>query len=51
VGFNSHSHMTDAFRLALGMSPSEVREDMRHSNLSALKNRLRELAMRSAQLA
>lgn len=51
VGFNSHSHMTDAFRLALGMSPSEVREDMRHSDLCTLKNRLRELAMRSAQLA
>ena len=51
MGFSSHSHMTDAFRLALGMSPSEVREDMRLSDLSALKNRLRELAHRSAQLA
>jgi AraC-like DNA-binding protein len=51
MGFSSHSHMTDAFRLALGMSPSEVREDMRRSNLDTLKNRLRELAHRSAQLA
>ncbi|GLQ92834.1 helix-turn-helix domain-containing protein [Dyella acidisoli] len=49
VGFNSHSHMTDAFRLALGMSPSEVRDDMRHSDLHALKSRLRDLAIRSAR--
>ena len=51
MGFNSHSHMTDAFRSGLGMSPSEVREDMRHSDLLTLKHRLRELAIRSAQLA
>ena len=41
MGFNSHSHMTDAFRATLGMSPSEVREDMRCSELHALKVRLR----------
>lgn len=51
VGFNSHSHMTDAFRLALGMSPSEVRDDMRHSDLHTLKSRLRNLAIRNAGLA
>jgi AraC family transcriptional regulator len=44
MGFNSHSHMADAFRLALGMSPSEVRDDMRHSDLRAMKTRLRNLA-------
>ncbi|WP_158628888.1 helix-turn-helix domain-containing protein [Dyella choica] len=43
MGFNSHSHMTDAFRLALGMSPSEVRDDMRQSDLQVLKNRLRDV--------
>jgi len=49
MGFNSHSHMTDAFRLALGMSPSEVRDDMRHSNLRTLKAHLRDLAIRHAR--
>ena len=44
MGFNSHSHMADAFRLALGMSPSEVRDDMRHGDLRAMKARLRDLA-------
>ncbi|GLQ90213.1 helix-turn-helix domain-containing protein [Dyella flagellata] len=42
MGFNSHSHMTDAFRLVLGMSPSEVRDDMRQSDLRVLRERLRD---------
>jgi len=41
MGFNSHSHMTDAFRLLLGMSPSEVRDELQRSDLRALKHRLR----------
>jgi AraC family transcriptional regulator len=41
VGFSSHSHMTEAFRQSLGASPSELREDLRRSDLSRLKNRLR----------
>ncbi|MFC5741785.1 helix-turn-helix transcriptional regulator [Dyella tabacisoli] len=40
VGFSSHSHMTDAFRLALGKSPRELREELRHSDLRRLKRRL-----------
>jgi AraC-like DNA-binding protein len=40
MGFNSHSHMTDAFRMALGVSPSDVREDMRRSDLQWLKRSL-----------
>lgn len=46
MGFNSHSHMTDAFRFALSMTPSEVRDDMRHSDLRTLKSHLRDLATR-----
>lgn len=41
VGFSSHSHMTDAFRQALGASPSELRERLRRSELATLKSRLR----------
>ncbi len=41
VGFSSHSHMTEAFRQSLGASPSELREDLRHSDLLRLRNRLR----------
>jgi AraC family transcriptional regulator len=41
LGFSSHSHMTAAFRQSLGASPSELREDLRRSDLSRLKNRLR----------
>ena len=48
MGFNSHSHMTDAFRVALGMSPSEVRDDLQHSDLRVLKCRLRD-AWRNSQ--
>lgn len=42
MGFNSHSHMADAFRLALGMTPSEVRDELRQSDLRVLKSRLRD---------
>lgn len=41
VGFSSHSHMTEAFRQSLGASPSELREDLRRSDLLRLRNRLR----------
>ncbi|MHB1058465.1 MAG: helix-turn-helix transcriptional regulator [Rhodanobacter sp.] len=41
VGFSSHSHMTEAFRRSLGASPSELREDLRHSDLTRLRRRLR----------
>ncbi len=41
VGFSSHSHMTDAFRKSLGMSPRETREEMCRSDLRSLKQRLR----------
>lgn len=41
VGFSSHSHMTEAFRQSLGASPSELREDLRQSDLSRLRRRLR----------
>ena len=41
VGFSSHSHMTEAFRQSLGISPSDLRQDLRHSNLSRLRNRRR----------
>ena len=40
VGFSSHSHMTDAFRQALGATPSELREGLRRSELATLKSRL-----------
>lgn len=42
VGFNSHSHMTDAFHAVLGMSPSQVRNDLQHIELPILKYRLRD---------
>ncbi|KRE96528.1 hypothetical protein ASG87_16165 [Frateuria sp. Soil773] len=41
VGFSSHSHMTEAFRRALGASPRVLREELRHSDLRRLKGRLR----------
>lgn len=41
VGFSSHSHMTEAFRRSLGRSPSELREELGHSDLSRLGKRLR----------
>ncbi len=41
VGFSSHSHMTEAFRQSLGASPSELREELRHSDLARLGSRLR----------
>jgi AraC-like DNA-binding protein len=41
LGFSNHSHMTEAFRQSLGVSPSELREDLRHSDLSRLRSRLR----------
>ena len=40
VGFNSHSHMADAFRKVLGQTPSEVRERLRTSELRELGRRL-----------
>jgi AraC-like DNA-binding protein len=41
VGFYSHSHMTGAFRRVLGMSPRQLREDLRRSDLRRLRARLR----------
>lgn len=41
LGFSSHSHMTDAFREWLGVTPREVRDDLRRSDLRALQARLR----------
>ncbi|WP_266172156.1 helix-turn-helix transcriptional regulator [Dyella subtropica] len=46
VGFSSHSHMTDAFRQALGMSPREMREHFRRSDLHHLRARLATLSPR-----
>lgn len=43
LGFSSHSHMTEAFRRALGRSPHELREELRHSDLRRLQARLRTL--------
>ncbi|MGO4701417.1 helix-turn-helix domain-containing protein [Dyella sp. 2RAB6] len=40
VGFSSHSHMTDAFRQALGVSPSDLRDTLRASDLKRLHARL-----------
>lgn len=40
LGFNSHSHMTEAFRQALAVSPRALREDLQHSDLSRVKARL-----------
>jgi len=48
VGFSSHSHMTDAFRQALGASPSDLRERLRESELKGLRTRL--LERREARL-
>jgi len=41
LGFYSHSHMTEAFRRALGRSPRQLREDLRRSDLRHLRARLR----------
>ncbi|MEI7036238.1 AraC family transcriptional regulator [Fulvimonas yonginensis] len=41
LGFASHSHMTEAFRRALGRSPRELREELRRSDLRRLQARLR----------
>ncbi|HEY4145797.1 AraC family transcriptional regulator [Pinirhizobacter sp.] len=40
VGFNSHSHMTDAFRQTLGRSPRQLREELRQVTLKQLRSRL-----------
>lgn len=40
LGFSSHSHMTDAFRRALGMTPGELRRDLRQSDLRQLRSRM-----------
>jgi len=43
VGFSSHSHMSDAFRQALGKSPREMREELRRADLRVLRARLTSL--------
>ena len=48
TGFSSHSHMTDTFREVLGVSPSEVREDLKRSDLRSLKQRLRNMRARKS---
>lgn len=48
TGFSSHSHMTDAFREVLGVSPSQVRDDLKRSDLRSLKLRLRNLRARKS---
>ena len=50
VGFSSHSHMTEAFRQTLGVSPRLLREELRHSDFPRLKLRLRHV-LRTRQLA
>jgi AraC-like DNA-binding protein len=40
VGFNSHSHMTDAFRQTLGRSPRQLREQLQQATLKELKQQL-----------
>jgi AraC-like DNA-binding protein len=40
VGFNSHSHMTDAFHQTLGRSPGQLREHLRQVTLKQLQRRL-----------
>lgn len=44
LGFSSHSHMTEAFRQALGVSPHALRDDMKHADLSRMKARLQTLS-------
>lgn len=46
LGFSSHSHMTAAFRQQLGRTPSELREELRSSDLRRLQARLRRPARR-----
>lgn len=41
LGFSSHSHMTAAFRRQFGRSPSELRDELRGSDLRRLQARLR----------
>lgn len=43
LGFNSHSHMTEAFRRTLAISPQALRDRLRHGDLSRVKARLRTL--------
>jgi AraC-like DNA-binding protein len=40
VGFNSHSHMTDAFHQTLGRSPRQLREQLRLVTLKQLRRKL-----------
>ena len=40
VGFNSHSHMTDAFRQTLGRSPRQLREQLQQATLKQLRRQL-----------
>jgi len=40
VGFNSHSHMTDAFHQTLGRSPRQLREQLRQVTLKQLRRKL-----------
>lgn len=40
VGFNSHSHMTDAFRQALGRSPRQLRTQLEQATLKQLRQQL-----------
>jgi len=40
VGFNSHSHMTDAFHQTLGRSPRQLREQLRQVTLRQLRRKL-----------
>lgn len=47
LGFASHSHMTEAFRRALGRSPRALREELRRGDLRRLQARLRELRRRA----
>lgn len=48
TGFSSHSHMTDAFREVLGVSPSQLRDDLKRSDLRSLKLRLRDMRGRKS---
>jgi AraC family transcriptional regulator len=40
LGFSSHSHLTDAFRLAFGMSPAECRKSLRISHFREMSRDL-----------
>jgi len=41
VGFSSHSHLSDAFRLAFGMSPAECRKSLDVRRFRAMNRNLR----------